>query len=96
MYEYKANVVRAVDGDTVDLLVDLGFGTFIKERFRLYGIDAPETRTRDQDEKIRGIEAKRWLISRLQGVFDLRIRTYKDKKGKKEMVELGLAKEYVL
>ena len=54
MYEYSAQVLRVVDGDTVDVLIDCGFSTFKKERVRLYGIDAPESRTRDKEEKIRG------------------------------------------
>ena len=55
IYIYKAELVRVVDGDTVDLIIDLGFDTSREERFRLYGIDAPETNT---DE---GKEAKLWL-----------------------------------
>lgn len=82
MYEYSAKTVRVVDGDTVDLLVDLGFGITIKERFRLYGINAPESRTRDLEEKVKGLESKKWLIHRLEDVTDLRILTLKDAKGK--------------
>jgi micrococcal nuclease len=50
MYEYSAQVVRWVDGDTVDLRVDLGFHTFIETRFRLYGIDTPERGQKNHDE----------------------------------------------
>ena len=42
MFQYQAKLVEVIDGDTVDLLVDLGFGIHVKERFRLYGLDAPE------------------------------------------------------
>ena len=49
MYEYKAKVTRVVDGDTVDALIDCGFSVFRKERIRLYGINAPESRTRDKE-----------------------------------------------
>jgi micrococcal nuclease len=56
IYIYKASLIRVVDGDTVDLVIDLGFDTFRHERFRLYGIDAPELRTEA------GKEAKAWLI----------------------------------
>jgi micrococcal nuclease len=56
IYIYKAELVRVVDGDTVDLIIDLGFDTLRKERFRLYGIDAPEMNTAE------GKEAKKWLI----------------------------------
>ena len=58
MYEYLAKLVRVVDGDTVDAMIDCGFSTFKKERIRLYGIDTPECRTRDKAEKKRGLAAK--------------------------------------
>ena len=51
-----------MDGDTVDALIDLGFDIWVKKRIRLYGIDAPESRTRDLEEKKRGIAAKNRLI----------------------------------
>jgi micrococcal nuclease len=56
IYIYKAELIRVVDGDTVDLIIDLGFDTQRKERFRLYGVDAPEMNTAE------GKEAKAWLI----------------------------------
>tara|TARA_Y100000310_G_C20147461_1_gene563137 strand:+ start:75 stop:443 length:369 start_codon:yes stop_codon:yes gene_type:complete len=58
MYEYKAKVLRVVDGDTVDALIDIGFHVHLKKRIRLYGINAPESRTRDKEEKVRGLAAK--------------------------------------
>ena len=52
MYEYRCKVVKIIDGDTVDVDIDLGFGVWLhKERVRLYGIDTPESRTRDLEEK---------------------------------------------
>lgn len=57
MYTYNATVERVVDGDTIDLIVDLGFHIFHAHRFRLHGINAPEIRTRDLDEKERGMIA---------------------------------------
>ena len=52
MYEYKCKIVKIVDGDTIDVDIDLGFGTWIhNERIRLVGIDTPESRTRDLEEK---------------------------------------------
>jgi micrococcal nuclease len=62
MYTYNATVDRVVDGDTVDALVDLGFDTWKKVRIRLYGLDAWESRTRDLDEKKKGLAAKQYLI----------------------------------
>ena len=58
MYEYKAKLTRVVDGDTVDAVIDCGFNTFKKERVRLYGINTPECRTRDKEEKAKGLAAK--------------------------------------
>ena len=83
MYEYSAQVLRVVDGDTVDVLIDCGFSTFKKERVRLYGIDAPESRTRDKQEKIKGLAAKERLdelITNTEG--NVVIKTELDKKGK--------------
>ena len=65
MYEYKAKLDRVVDGDTVDALVDLGFDVWVKKRIRLEGIDAPETRTRDLEEKDRGLATKERLTGLL-------------------------------
>ena len=55
---YKAEIIRCVDGDTVDVWVDTGFDMRIKQRLRLHGIDTPETRTRDSVEKKAGLMAK--------------------------------------
>ena len=62
MYTYNAKVDRVIDGDTVDALVDLGFDTWKKVRIRFQGIDAPESRTRDLEEKKRGLAAKDRVI----------------------------------
>ena len=59
MYEYRAKLVKVVDGDTVDVDIDLGFGVWLKdERVRIMGIDTPESRTSDKVEKIFGLAAK--------------------------------------
>ena len=59
MYEYRATVVKVVDGDTVDVDIDLGFGIVLSdERVRIAGIDTPESRTRDREEKKFGLAAK--------------------------------------
>lgn len=66
MYEYRAKVNRVVDGDTVDVDIDLGFGTWIRnERVRIMGIDTPESRTSNPVEKIFGTAAKNRLIELL-------------------------------
>jgi micrococcal nuclease len=69
IYIYKAELIRVVDGDTVDLIIDLGFDTLRKERFRLYGIDAPELRT------AAGKEAKAWLWEALQPLEAIYVQT---------------------
>ena len=61
MYEYNAHVERVVDGDTIDCTIDLGFSTWKKSRVRMEGINTPESRTRDKEEKKRGLAAKERL-----------------------------------
>ena len=67
MYEYRINVVKIIDGDTVDVDIDLGFGVWLKkQRIRLHGIDTPESRTRDLDEKRYGLMAKKFLTEQIK------------------------------
>lgn len=66
MYEYKAIVERVVDGDTIDVIIDLGFKTWKKVRIRMEGINTPESRTRDLEEKKRGLAAKDRLVEILE------------------------------
>ena len=66
MFEYNATVIKVVDGDTIDAMVDLGFGTWKKVRIRMHGINAPESRTRDLEEKKKGLAAKARLIEMLE------------------------------
>jgi micrococcal nuclease len=81
MYEYRTKVSRVVDGDTVDVDIDLGFGVWMKkERIRLLGIDTPESRTRDREEKKYGLAAKEFLKKAL-GTSPI-LKTTKDGKGK--------------
>ena len=72
MYTYKAKCTRVVDGDTIDASIDLGFDITINKRIRLAGINAPESRTRDLEEKQRGVASKDRLIDLLKdGEFTL-------------------------
>tara|TARA_Y100000592_G_scaffold28747_1_gene45788 strand:- start:1247 stop:1591 length:345 start_codon:yes stop_codon:yes gene_type:complete len=66
MFIYNAKCLRVVDGDTVDATVDLGFDTWKKIRIRLVGINTPESRTRDLEEKARGLAAKNFLVDLLK------------------------------
>jgi micrococcal nuclease len=84
MYEYRVTVVKVIDGDTVDVDIDLGFGVWIKdERVRIMGIDTPESRTRDKEEKVFGLAAKARLK---EGKEDTLVT--------KVMIEEGHAVEY--
>jgi micrococcal nuclease len=78
MYEYKAKLIKVVDGDTVDAMIDCGFSVFRKERIRLKGI-----RTRDKEEKKKGLAAKARLQELIKdGKNEFIVKTSLDKKGK--------------
>ena len=82
MYEYRCSVVKVIDGDTVDVDIDLGFGVWLrKERIRLRGIDTPESRTRDLEEKKYGLMAKLFL-QKMLSESDIILKTFKDAEGK--------------
>lgn len=83
MYEYRATIVRWVDGDTVDLDIDLGFGIiYANQRVRLFGIDAFESRTRDLQEKQKGLAAKDFVERVAPNGTQVILRSKKDGKGK--------------
>jgi micrococcal nuclease len=83
MYEYACKVNRVVDGDTIDVVLDLGFDILYRCRVRLYGIDTPESRTRDKDEKVRGKLASAFLKDSVKKGKKVIIETkLKDSKGK--------------
>lgn len=91
MYQYKVKKFdRIIDGDTVDILIDVGFDITIKQRVRLLNIDAPETRTKDLEEKERGLEAKYWLEKELSREGEWVINTTKDDKYGRILGELYL------
>ena len=82
-YNFRVvKVNRVVDGDTIDVTIDLGFDLMKKERVRVAGVDTPEKRTRDLEEKELGIDATNWLKDKLEGAVngddDLIIRTELD------------------
>jgi micrococcal nuclease len=78
MYEYRVKqVLKVVDGDTIDVVIDLGFDISFTSRVRLAGIDTPESRTKDAREKILGLEVKEYLKKALEGATDIVIRTEK-------------------
>jgi micrococcal nuclease len=81
MYNYKALVTNVVDGDTIDLEVDLGFNIKYDLRVRLYGIDTWESRTRDLDHKAKGLRATEFVNDKILGKV-VEFISYKDSKGK--------------
>jgi len=80
MFEYFCTKDwRVVDGDTVDLTIDLGFSTFHKARIRLAGVDAPECRTLDLDHKARGLISKHYVEDRLNSAKEIKVLTELEK-----------------
>ena len=83
VYEYRCKILRVVDGDSVDVDIDLGFGVWMhKERIRLDGIDTPESRTRDLEEKKYGLIAKQKIKDFMPVGSMQTLVTTKDKAGK--------------
>ena len=77
MYEYRCEVVRIIDGDTIRVEVDLGFGIWSRnETVRLYGIDTPESRTRDLEEKKYGLAAKQFLTNMLNDSGGIKLKSH--------------------
>ena len=79
-YNFRVTeIVKVLDGDTIDVMIDLGFDLFKKERVRIAGVDTPEKRTRDLEEKELGIDATNWLKEKLDSTIagddELTIRT---------------------
>ena len=82
-YNFRVTeIVKVLDGDTIDVIIDLGFDLYKKERVRIAGVDTPEKRTRDLEEKALGEDATNWLKEQLDGAIsgedDLVIRTELD------------------
>jgi len=78
MYEYHVKkVTNVVDGDTIDVEIDLGFDISFSSRVRLAGIDTPESRTTDKAEKVLGLEAKEYIKSKIKDAKEVVIKTEK-------------------
>ncbi len=70
-YNFRVTEInRVLDGDTIDVTIDLGFELFKKERVRIAGVDTPEKRTRNLEEKALGIDATNWLKEKLEGALE--------------------------
>ena len=77
-FSYRINkITKIVDGDTIDVLLDMGFDIKYKSRVRLFGIDTPESRTRNKEEKVRGLLSKVYLKEALKKAKKLTIKTHK-------------------
>ena len=77
MYEYKSQVTKIVDGDTIDVNIFLGFDVVLyNQRVRLYGIDTPESRTRDKEEKVRRLLSKKYVQDRCPVDSFIRLKSY--------------------
>ena len=76
MYTYKIKLDRVIDGDTIDAYIDLGFDVSIKKRIRFMGINTPESRTRDLEEKARGLAAKDRLKNLLEGCENITLKSH--------------------
>jgi micrococcal nuclease len=75
MYEYKVKVIEVIDGDTIDVSIDLGFDIFTNKRIRLAGIDCPESRTTDLNEKRLGADATEYLKHLLGNASNVVVKT---------------------
>ena len=77
-FSYRINkITKIVDGDTIDVLLDMGFDIKYQSRVRLFGIDTPESRTRNKEEKVRGLISKEYLKQALKKAKKLTIKTHK-------------------
>ena len=99
-FSYRVNkVTKVVDGDTIDVIIDLGFDIMYKSRVRLFGIDTPESRTRDLVEKKYGLMSKDFLKDKLKNAEKIVIKTHKgEETGKfgrnQQMCDVGHAVAY--
>jgi len=76
MYTYKISLLKVVDGDTIDAEIDLGFDIKVKKRVRFMGINAPESRTKDLEEKARGLAAKDRVKQLLEGCKNITLKSH--------------------
>jgi len=80
MYTYKAKLVRVINGDTLDIEIDLGFDIIIKQRLKLFGIDTPDSRSTNTEIKQKGLDVKQRLMDLLTKEF--KVETMLNKRGK--------------
>tara|TARA_R110002012_G_scaffold301696_1_gene502100 strand:- start:250 stop:645 length:396 start_codon:yes stop_codon:yes gene_type:complete len=96
VHEYQATIVRVIDGDTIDVDIDLGFDNWLhKQRIRLCGIDTPESRTRDKQEKVHGLLAKKCVQEHLEVGKSYPLRTTKKGKFGRYLGEFKTGKGFI-
>jgi micrococcal nuclease len=93
MYTYKIDVLRVIDGDTIDANIDLGFDVSVKKRIRFMGINTPESRTRDKEEKKRGLAAKARVQELLSEADEVQLTSHGVGKFGRCLGELNLSNE---
>jgi len=93
MYTYNIEVLRVIDGDTIDASIDLGFDVKIKKRIRFMGINTPESRTRDKEEKARGLAAKARVQELLSEADEVQLTSHGVGKFGRCLGELNLSNE---
>lgn len=76
MYTYQIEVIKVIDGDTIDAKIDLGFDISVVKRIRFMGINTPESRTRDLEEKARGLAAKDRVKQLLEGCKNIQLNSH--------------------
>ena len=80
MYEYKARLIRVIDGDTIDADIDLGFGVWVRQRIKLYGINTADSKSKDPQQREAGVNARNKLLELLPREFV--VQTILNKRGK--------------
>ena len=90
MYTYNIELLRVVDGDTIDAKIDLGFDVSVKKRVRFLGINTPESRTRDLEEKARGLAAKDRVKQLLEGANTIELNSHGVGKYGRSLGELSI------
>jgi micrococcal nuclease len=95
MYQYNAKVIRVLDGDTVELLIDLGFTVFWKSTCRLYGINTYELHSKNAEERSIAIEAKNFVIDQIDG-RDIQIKSKELDKYGRPLIDIFFGVNYEL
>ena len=94
LYTYRAKIIDVYDGDTFTVQIDLGFKVTLTDKVRLYGIDTPEIRTKDKEEKKRGYTARKYLLDMVLG-HDCLVKTHKQEKYGRILADVTIVEDGV-